>query len=200
MSFTVALLNHTLSYYSGDIGIASFGVIFRLLSLILMPIMGLSMGLQPIVGFNYGAHQFSRVRQSIKMAIIVSTIVATTGFLVVLLFPEAIMRIFTKDLMLVSSGSNALRLCMLSLPVVGCQVVGTAFFQALGKAVPALMLTLSRQVLALIPLLIFLPRVWGLNGVWISFPVADIVAFIITMAFVWAELKKMPKTAPAISM
>ena len=196
MSFTVALLNHSLSRYGGDIGIASFGVIFRLLSFILMPIMGLTMGLQPIVGFNYGSRQFPRVRQSVKLAIIVSTIIATTGFLVILLFPAGIMKIFTKDPILVSSGSNALRLCMFSLPLVGCQVVGAAFFQALGKAIPALMLTLSRQVLALIPLIIFLPRFFGLNGIWLSFPVADMLSFAITMIFVWAELRRMPPLMP----
>ena len=193
ISFMVALLNHTLSRYGGDMGIATFGVVFRMLSFIFMPIMGLSMGLQPVVGFNYGAGLFPRVRQSIKWALIASIIVATAGFLVVLLFPEAIMKVFTKDSGLVASGSNALRLCMFFLPLAGCQVVGAAFFQALGKAVPALLLSLSRQVLALIPLIILLPRFYGLNGIWLSFPVADFVTFIVTMALVMGELRKMPK-------
>jgi putative MATE family efflux protein len=197
MSFMVALLNHTLSHYGGDIGIATFGVIFRVLSFIFMPIMGLTMGLQPVVGFNYASRQFPRVRQSIKLTFMASTIVATTGFFVVLFFPEAIMRMFTKDPGLVASGRNALRLCVFFLPLAGCQVVGAAFFQALGKAVPALLLSLSRQVLVLIPLIVFLPRFYGLNGIWLSFPVADLTTFIITMAFVLAELKKMPKTVPA---
>ncbi|EFK07494.1 MATE efflux family protein [delta proteobacterium NaphS2] len=196
MSFMVALLNHTLSRYGGDMGIATFGVVFRMLSFIFMPIMGLSMGLQPVVGFNYGAGLFPRVRQSIKWALIASVILATAGFLVVLLFPEAIMKVFTKDPGLVTSGSNALRLCMFFLPLAGCQVVGAAFFQALGKAVPALLLSLSRQVLALIPLIVLLPRFYGLNGIWLSFPVADVVTFIVTMALVMGELRKMPKTLP----
>ncbi len=195
MSFMVALLNHTLSHYGGDMAIATFGVIFRLLSFIFMPIMGLTMGMQPIVGFNYGCRQFPRVRQSIKLTLMASIIVATTGFLAVLFFPGAIMRVFTKDPVLVASGSNALHLCMFFLPLAGCQVVGASFFQALGKAVPALLLSLSRQVLVLIPLIVFLPRFYGLNGVWLSFPVADLITFIITMAFVLVELKKMPKTA-----
>jgi putative MATE family efflux protein len=197
MSFTVALVNHTLSYYGGDLGIATFGVIFRLLAFIFMPIMGLTMGLQPVVGFNFGARQFQRVRQSIKLTIIASTLIASAGFLVVLLFPEAIMRVFSNDPELVASGRSALRLCVLFLPLAGFQVVGAAFFQALGKALPALLLSLSRQVLALIPLLVLLPRVYGLNGVWLSFPVADIVASIITMAFVLAELRKLPPSGLA---
>ena len=196
MSFMVALLNHTLIHYGGDMGIATFGVVFRLLSFIFMPIMGLTMGLQPVVGFNYGCRQFPRVRQSIKWTMIASIIVATTGFLVVLFFPGAIMEIFTKDPGLVASGINALRLCMFLMPLAGCQVVGASFFQALGKAVPALLLSLSRQVLVLIPLIILMPRFYGLNGVWLSFPVADLITFIITMALVLVELKKMPKTIP----
>jgi Na+-driven multidrug efflux pump len=115
----------------------------------------------------------------------------------VFFFPETIMRIFTKDPKLVASGIDALRFCMVLLPLAGCQVVGAAFFQALGKAVPALLLSLSRQILVLIPLILFLPRIYGLNGVWVSFPVADVVTFVVTMTFVWMELKKMPKTAPA---
>ena len=196
MGFMVALLNHTLSHYGGDMGIATFGVIFRLLSFIFMPIMGLTMGMQPVVGFNYAARLFPRVRQSIKLTFIAATMVATTGFLVVIFFPDAIMRMFTKDPELMASGRNALRLCVVLLPLAGCQVVGAAFFQALGKAIPALLLSLSRQVLVLIPLIIFLPRFFGLNGIWISFPVADVVTFIITMALVSAELKNIPKTIP----
>jgi Na+-driven multidrug efflux pump len=196
MSLMVAILNHTLGHYGGDIGIATFAVIFRLLSFIFMPIIGLSMGLQPIVGFNFGAHQFHRVRQSIKLTIVISSIAAAMGFLVVLVFPEAIMKIFTRDPKLVSYGKDALRLCMIFLPLAGAQAVGSAFFQALGKVVPAILLSLSRQVLALIPLIILLPRFLGISGVWISFPVADLVSFIITMILVWAELKKMPKDVP----
>lgn len=196
MSLMVAILNHTLSHYGGDIGIATFAVIFRLLSFIFMPITGLSMGLQPIIGFNYGAKQFLRVRQCIKLTFVISTIVATMGFLVVLLFPEAIMKLFTKDPQLLVSGREALCLCMIFLPLAGAQAVGSAFFQALGQVVPAILLSLSRQVLALIPLILLLPRFFGLNGVWISLPVADLISFIITMIFVWAELKKIPKTVP----
>lgn len=196
MSFTIALVNHTLSKYGGDVGIATFGVIFRMLAFIFMPVIGLTMGLQPIVGFNYGAQKYPRVRETLKLSLLAGTAVAAVGFLAVLIFPEAIMRVFSKDPELVASGSNALRLCVFCLPLAGSQVVGAAFFQALGRAIPALLLSLSRQVLVLIPLMIVLPRIYGLNGVWCSFPVADAMTFLITMAFVIAELKRLPQTVP----
>jgi Na+-driven multidrug efflux pump len=196
MSFAVVLINHTLSKYGGEVGIATFGVVFRTLAFIFMPIIGLTMGLQPIVGFNYGAQKFTRVREGLKLSMLGATAVATAGFFVVLIYPEATMRVFSKDPELVASGSNALRLCIFCLPLAGAQVVGASFFQALGRAVPALLLSLSRQVLILIPLMIFLPRIYGLNGVWYSFPVADALTFIITMVFVIAELNRIPKSDP----
>lgn len=196
MSFTIALVNHTLGTYGGNVGIATFGVVFRMLAFIFMPVMGLTMGMQPIVGFNYGARQYSRVRESVKLSMLVATVLATAGFLVVLVFPEATMRLFSKDPALVASGSNALRLCVFCLPLAGSQIVGAALFQALGKAVSALLLSLSRQVLVLIPLMVVLPRIYGLNGVWYSFPVADALTFLITMAFVITELKRLPQTVP----
>lgn len=197
MSLMVAILNHTLSDYGGETGIATFGVIFRLLLFIFMPITGLTMGLQPVVGFNYGAGQFSRVRQSIILTIIASTIIATIGFFIVFLFPETIMKIFSKDPKLVAAGKDALRICMIFLPLTGSQAVGAAFFQSLGKAMPALLLSLSRQVLVLIPLILILPHFLGLYGIWVSFPVADLITFIITMSFVFVELKNIPKTEKA---
>jgi Na+-driven multidrug efflux pump len=196
MSFTVTLLNHTLSRYGGEVGIATFGVIFRMLSFIFMPVMGLTMGLQPIIGFNYGARQFDRVRQCLKLSMVASTTFATTCFLAVLFFPEAIMRIFSNDPALVASGSNALRLCVYGLPLAGMQIVGSAFFQALGKAVPALLLTLSRQVLVLLPLIVILPRIYGINGVWLSFPAADAISFLVTMLFILTALKALPRNDP----
>ena len=193
MSLMMVVLNHTLSRYGGDIAIAAFGVVFRLLSFIFMPISGLNMGLQPIVGFNYGARQFQRVRQSFILTITAATLVAFIGFLVILIFPEPIMKIFSRDSNLIAVGRNALRLCMIMLPLAGFQAVGAAFFQALGKPVPAILLSLSRQVLALIPLIILLPLFFGLNGIWFSLPIADLISFFITLPLVMIEFRKMPK-------
>ncbi|ACL04246.1 MATE efflux family protein [Desulfatibacillum aliphaticivorans] len=192
-SITVAILNHTLSYYEGDVGVATFGIIFRVLSFILMPVMGLSMGLQPVVGFNYGARSYSRVREAVKLGVMAATTVAASGFLVIFLFPEAIVSVFSKDPLLMEYASNAIRLSMLALPVVGCHVVGTAFFQAIGKAAPALMLTLCRQVLVVMPLILTIPRLCGAEYIWFAFPIADAVSFTLTTILVWRVLKKIPK-------
>jgi len=185
MSFTTVLVNHTLKTLGGDIGIATFGIMFRLLMFLFMPLNGINQGLQPIVGFNYGARQFGRVVGSIRMANIFATCVATAAFIILMLYPEMLMRCFTHDADLVAMGKNALRSALFCLPLTGYQIIGGGVFQALGKAIPALLLTLSRQVLVLIPMVIILPRFFGLNGVWYAFPVSDFLTFVIT----WVLLK-----------
>ena len=193
MSVTIGLLNNALRIYGGDVAIATFGVIFRVFAFIFMPLMGLTIGLQPIVGFNYGARQFRRVKQSIQLASAVSTAASTFGFLILVLFPELIMRIFSNDPELIALGRNALRFTAIAVPLTGVQVIGGGVFQALGKPVQALLLSLSRQVLVLIPLVLIMPRLFGLNGVWLSFPVADTLSFLITLAFLITAVKHLPR-------
>jgi putative MATE family efflux protein len=192
MSLTITLLNHVLRLYGGAVAIATFGVIFRMLTLIFMPMTGLTQGLQPIVGFNYGAGEFRRVKRAIKLAMVAAFALATAGFAVVMLFPDAIMKIFSEDPALVESGRNALRYTVLCLPLAGIQVVGAGLFMALGKSVQALALTLSRQVLVLIPLVLILPRFYGVNGVWLAFPISDATTFIVTTLFVSVLLRAIP--------
>lgn len=193
MSFTTILLNNTLRILGGDIGIATFGVMFRLLMFLFMPLNGITQGLQPIVGFNYGARQFDRVRQCIRIASISATWVATAAFVVLLAFPGFFMRCFTSDSALVASGVNALRSALFCLPLAGYQIIGGGVFQALGKAIPALLLTLSRQVLILIPLVIILPKYFGLNGVWYSFPISDAASFLITYILIKSVLARLSR-------
>jgi putative MATE family efflux protein len=193
MSFTTILLNHTLRTLGGDIGIATFGIIFRLLMFLFMPLNGITQGLQPIVGFNYGARRFSRVRYSIRIASISATCAATAAFIILLAFPAFFVRCFTRDPALVASGVNALRCALFCLPLAGYQIIGGGVFQALGKAVPALLLTLSRQVLILIPMVIILPNFFGLNGVWYAFPVSDAASFGITWILIRSVLGRMPR-------
>lgn len=195
MSLTAVILNNILRTLGGAIGIATFGVIFRMLSFIFMPIMGLTQGMQPIVGFNYGASRFGRVRQSVRLASIFSVFVTTIGFLALMLFPDAIMRIFSNDPKLVEAGRNALRYCVICLPLAGYQIIGAGVFQALGKSVPALLLTLSRQVLILIPLILILPRFFGINGVWFSFPASDSISFALTFALMFWTMKRLPESS-----
>jgi putative MATE family efflux protein len=193
MSFTMILLNHTLRLLGGDIGIATFGIIFRLLMFLFMPLNGITQGLQPIVGFNYGARQFDRVRQCIKIASVSATCIASAAFVVLLAYPAFFMRCFTEDPDLVASGINALRSALFCLPLAAYQIIGGGVFQALGKAMPALLLTLSRQVLILIPMVIVLPNFFGLDGVWYAFPVSDAASFLITFILIKSVLGRLPR-------
>jgi putative MATE family efflux protein len=198
MSFTMALVNNTLRALGGPVEIAAFGVIHRMFSFIFMPIMGLTQGMQPLVGFNYGARQFHRVRRGVRLTGIASVVISSTGFLAVLLFPETIMRAFTNDQALVQVGKEALRYCIFGLPLAGFQIMSGGLFQALGKPIPALILSLSRQVLILIPLMAILPRFIGLKGVWLSFPTADTFSFALALSFLFWAMRRL-LSPPGIS-
>lgn len=155
----------------------------------LMPMFGIIQGLQPIVGFNYGAKNFGRVRESVKLAIIITTGMSIAGFLVLYLFPEQLFGIFSGDHQLIVEGKNAVRIVVLATPLIGFQVVGGALYQALGKARPSLFLSMCRQVLFLIPLVLILPKYLELFGVWAAFPLADTLAFAVTLIMVIREFK-----------
>jgi putative MATE family efflux protein len=181
-SLLVIILNNTLGKYGGDLSIAVYGVVMRLTMLIFTPILGISHGLQPIAGYNYGAKNYAKTRESVKLAMIVSTCIATVGTLIVLLFPEKLLSIFTTDEALIREGKSALQYMIIAFPTVGFQVIGTTLFQATGKAVETFVLTLSRQILFLIPLVFILPKFFEITGIWLSFPIADILSAILTLA------------------
>ena len=188
-SFMVIILNNLLAFYGGDIAIAVFGIVNRLLMFTFMPMFGIIQGLQPIVGFNYGARNFERVRESVKLAILITTGMSVAGFLILYLFPEQLFGIFSGDLQLIAEGKSAVRIIILATPLVGFQVVGGALYQALGKARPSLFLSMCRQVLFLIPLVLLLPRYLDLPGVWAAFPLADLLAFAVTLIMVLREFR-----------
>lgn len=193
-SIMAALVNNTLARYGGDTAIAAFGIIFRIVHFVFMPIMGITQGLQPILGFNYGAKQYGRVKQSFNLAIISATVYGLVFFIIIISIPRTIFGAFSRDPELLSVGTTALRYMVLMLPLIGFQVVGSGLFQALGKAIEALVLSLSRQVLILIPMVIVLPLLFGITGVWLSFPFSDALSFIITLFLVIAQMRKL---APA---
>ncbi len=195
MSFTMALVYNTLRALGSSIEIAAFGIIHRMFSLIFMPVMGLSQGMQPIVGFNYGARQFHRVRHGVRLTGLTATVIATMGFMVMMLFPETIIGFFTKDPALLKVGREAIRYCAFGLPLAGLQIIGGGLFQALGKPIHALILTLSRQVLILIPLMFTLPHYIGIKGVWLSFPSADSLSFFLTLFFLIWVMKMLSANA-----
>lgn len=180
-SLLVILLNHTLGRYGGDLSIAVYGVVMRLTMLIFTPILGISHGFQPIAGYNFGAKNYARTRESFLLAMNVSTWIATGGTLIVFLFPEFLLSIFTTDVALIREGKSALLFMVFAFPTVGFQVMGTTLFQATGKATETFILTLSRQILFLIPLVFILPKFFEITGVWLSFPIADVLSAILTL-------------------
>ena len=189
-SFLVIILNNSLAFYGSDISIAVFGIINRILRFIIMPIFGIAQGLQPIVGYNFGAKQFQKVIKAIKLAFIYGVAISTLGFIVLILFSKPIIGIFTDDTNLIKESIVSLRLIILAFPVVGFQVVGATIFQALGKPLPSLVLSLARQILFLIPLILILPLFLNLNGIWLSFPISDLFATIITFITLFYQKKK----------
>ncbi|MFD2567585.1 MATE family efflux transporter [Pseudotenacibaculum haliotis] len=190
ISLLMIVLNATLFKYGGENAIAVYGIINRVMMFALFPVLGVTQGFLPIAGYNYGAKDSKRVKETIKTAIVYGTGVATIIFLGIIIFPETIAGIFTNDSSLISETPNALLLSFLATPVITTQLVGAAYFQAAGKALPALLLTLLKQGIFLIPLVYILPQFFGLNGVWFSFPIADIMATLITVIFLQKEVRK----------
>jgi len=179
-SIVLILVNNLLGRYGGDIYLSVFGVVFRILHFVLMPLMGLVQGFQPITGFNYGAGNIDRVRHAVRLSLAVSTAVAVVGFLVLSLLPGPIFRIFSTDMNLITAGIPVLRVVVLIIPFVGIQMIGASYFQAVGKAVPAFFLGLSRQFIFLLPLMIVLPLLFGLWGVFAAYPLADLCSTAVT--------------------
>ncbi|MBN1326385.1 MAG: MATE family efflux transporter [Candidatus Cloacimonetes bacterium] len=180
-SMIFILINNSLSMYGGDMAIAAYGIIQRMLRFLFMPIFGIAQGMQPIVGYNFGADLPDKIRRVIRTALISATAMATFGFIIIQLFAPLIIAVFTEDSRLIGISSRAVRSMILVIPLIGFQIVGTTIFQAMGKALPSLLLSMSREILFLIPAVIVLPRHLGLSGVWISFPIADIFSFLLTL-------------------
>lgn len=192
-SLVAIILNNSLRIYGGDISITIFGIVNRLIMFLFMPMFGVVQGMQPIAGFNYGAKKIDRVMEAVKLSMITTTILATFGFLIAELFPSQIMWIFNKDPELIKDGSKVIRIIISMVPILGFQIVGATLFQSLGKAIPSLVLSLSRQVLFFIPLVLILPRIYGLGllGIWLTFPIADLLSTIVTAVLLRSEVKKL---------
>jgi putative MATE family efflux protein len=190
ISVLMIVLNATLFTYGGENAIAVYGIINRVMMFALFPVLGVTQGFLPIAGYNIGAKNNDRVRKVIKIAIIYGSAVASLIFLGIICFPGAIARLFTSDVALIDETPKALLYVFLATPVITAQLIGSAYFQAAGKALPALVLTLLKQGVFLIPLVYILPKFFGLNGVWFSFPVADVLATLVTLLFLKSEVRK----------
>lgn len=183
------LYNRGLAQYGGDAAIGAFGIINTITMFILMPIFGINQGAQPIIGYNYGALEFGRVKKTLKLAIIAATGIVTFGFVLTEVFPAQVLGAFTSDEELIDIGIDGMRIFLLALPIVGLQIVSANFFQAIGKAFKALLLSMLRQVIVLIPTLIIMPHFFGLEGVWMASPISDVVASLITVVVLLPEMK-----------
>lgn len=181
------------SKYGGDVYITITGIGIRIIDLIFMPLLGISQGFSPIVGFNYGAKLYTRVKRVLKEAFIWTSFVTLAGFILMVIFPKALISIFTSDMDVIEKGAGPLRLIAMLAPLWSFPVLGSAFFQAIGKARPSLVISLSRDSF-LIPAIFILPLFFGLLGVWVSWPVTDLFCFIITVVFLAREIKIINKS------
>jgi putative MATE family efflux protein len=190
-SLVMIILNRTVVTYGGDFAVAAFGMVQRAMMFITLPVMSIGQGVQPIIGFSYGAGRSDRTLEAIKLSIIVATIFAFIAFLIIFFFPTPLMRIFTQDSELLSVSSYAAKRIFFVVYLVGFQMVSQTVFQALGKAVATFLATVSRQMLFLLPLILILPRFWQLEGLWLAVPIADVLSFILTLAIFLREMRNL---------
>lgn len=184
------ILNHTLYIHGGEISVAIYGIISRMLMFALFPILGVTQGFLPVAGYNYGAKNYVRVNETISKSIKWAAGLATLIFIVILVLAEPIVAIFSKDATIIKETPSALRLVFAASPIIAIQLIGAAYFQAAGKAIPALLLTLTKQGFFLIPLILVLPNYYGIFGVWIAFPIADILSTLVTGFFLKREMNR----------
>ncbi|MCE5174007.1 MAG: MATE family efflux transporter [Bacteroidales bacterium] len=193
-SLIAMIVNISLAKYGGkhsDMAIGAYGIVNSVAMLFIMIVMGLNMGMQPIAGFNFGAHKNDRVRKVYKLTVVAATIVTTFGFAISMLFPTTIVSAFTNDAELIAQSKVALGFAMMMFPIIGFQMVSSNFFQSIGKASTAIFLSLSRQFIFLIPALLIIPHYFGLNGVWMALPTSDVLATFTTTLCVIRLIKKM---------
>ncbi len=196
-SIQQTILNKTLMVYGGDIALSAVGIIMSISTIIFMPIVGISQGAQPLIGFNYGAKQYDRIKETLKKSVLFSTILAVVGYVVIRIWPYQIIGLFSKDdVALTQLTVHAMLVFFALLPLIGIQILCSSYFQAVGKPLQSTLLNLSRQVLLFIPLLLILPNFWGIEGVWRTAPIADSLAVLITSTVILFEMKKLPKSVP----
>lgn len=195
VSLTYLLMNNILFELGGEASVTVYAIIGRMLMFALFPVLGVTQGFLPIAGYNYGAENFTRVRESIKLALLYACGVAILIFIVIMAFPEAIVSVFTQDEEVLRDTPWAMRWVFAAIPIIGIQLIGSAYYQAIGKATPALLLTLTRQGFFFIPLVLILPKFFGELGVWISFPIADTLSTVVTAYFLWRETRNLTSSS-----
>lgn len=196
------IITRSLTFYGaqtsvgGDVAVGSYGIQNRLVLFIVMIVLGLNQGMQPIAGYNFGAQKFDRLLDVLRKALIFATIITTTGWLICEIFATPLVTLFAKDSPeLIAEAARGLRINMLTFPLVGIQIIATAFFQSIGYVGKSIFLSLSRQLLFLIPLLLMLPHLFSnpLDGVWWSLPISDATAFFIAVAMLTWQVRMLKR-------
>ena len=189
----VIFMNNQFVHYGGDMAVGAYSIANSIGMVFFMFVIGINQGMQPIAGYNYGAEKFDRLMRVLTLAIIAATVVMVVGWALAMLFPYYTARIFTTDQELIAKSITGIRLNMLLFPIIGFQAVVTNFFQCIGKVRIAIFLSLSRQLLFLLPLIWILPMLWGLDGVWAALPTSDLIAAVVaaaSMAYFMPKLKQ----------
>ncbi len=188
-SVTAIVVNNALRIYGGDLAISVYGAVNRLLMFTFMPMFGIVQGVMPMVGFAYGAKNPSRIKETLKLSIKITSIMSIGSYLLLMLFPKELIGIFSSDKDLARLGVEAMRIIVFVFPTIGFQVIAASLFQAIGKALPSFILSSSRQILFLIPLVLILSKFFGLVGIWLAFPLADSLSFVVTSIMYKKEMK-----------
>lgn len=191
-SVVQVIANNTLRMYGGDLAIGAMAAISSIAMIFLMPIFGINQGSQPIIGYNYGAKKYERAQKTVKLAMIAATIILVLGGILIQAFPALVISMFNSDPKLLEIGVPGLRIYLFMMPIIGISIIGSNYFQSIGKAKLATFLSLLRQVILLIPLTLVLPKIagLGLTGVWLAGTVSDFLSTIITGLFIIKEFKK----------
>ena len=190
VSITYLLMNNILYNYGGEVSVTAYAIVGRMMMFSLFPVYGITQGFLPIAGYNFGANNFERVKEVIYLAIKYASFFATLVFLVLMIFPEQITKVFTSDVDVIRETPAAMRWVFLATPIIAIQLIGAAYFQGIGKAKTGLILALLRQGILFVPLILILPLFFGEIGAWISFPISDFLATIITGVVLIREVKK----------
>ena len=190
VSITYLLMNNILYNYGGEVSVTAYAIVGRMMMFSLFPVYGITQGFLPIAGYNFGAKNFERVKEVISLAIKYASFFATLVFLILMIFPEEITKVFTSDTDVIRETPGAMRWVFLATPIIAIQLVGAAYFQGIGKAKIGLILALLRQGILFVPLILILPLFYGEMGAWMSFPISDLLATIITGVVLTREVKK----------
>lgn len=192
------VLNKSLLKYGGDLGISAMGIVNSIQTLLMMPVIGINQGALPIISFNFGARKFARVKHAVKLAIMAATALVLVGYLATRFFPTLLVSLFNREPELLQLGSFALKRWFMLTPLIGFQIIGANFFQAIGRPQTSMFLTLSRQVIFLIPAIMIFSTIWGLEGILFAAPFADLISSTVTAFFLYFGMKNLEKNAKVV--